>query len=184
MVLKTVLGWHVSLNSNVGSTYTMYLFLWPGRHLAYTIMDYIQWDTIHVHVQCHLWLVHCNNTLFLVMTHIYTVIKITTSSMYLSNKKPCNCPCLKSTTFSVCQQDKHIITTRTVLSWCCRIRQEDGGRICQTGRPSQPPHPLEQDKRVSYVRKGWEWNFRWMANTFVFKSMFFPFVFKYVLYCR
>lgn len=54
---KTVLGWHVSLNSNVGSTYTMYLFLWPGRHLAYTIMDYIQWDTIHVHVQCHLWLV-------------------------------------------------------------------------------------------------------------------------------
>lgn len=124
-----------------------------------------------------------NITLFLVMTHIYTVIKITTSSMYLSNKKPCNCPCLKSTTFSVCQQDKHIITTRTVLSWCCRIRQEDGGRICQTGHPSQPPHPLEQDKRVSYVRKGWEWNFRWMANTFVFKSMFFPFVFKYVLYC-
>lgn len=57
-----------------------------------------------------------NITLFLVMTHIYTVIKITTSSMYLSNKKPCNCPCLKSTTFSVCQQDKHIITTRTVLS--------------------------------------------------------------------
>lgn len=27
-----------------------------------------------------------NITLFLVMTHIYTVIKITTSSMYLSNK--------------------------------------------------------------------------------------------------
>lgn len=121
-----------------------------------------------------------NITLFLVMTHIYTVIKITTSSMYLSNKKPCNCPCLKSTTFSVCQQDKRIITTRTVLSWCCRIRQEDGGRICQTGRPSQPPHPLEQDKRVSYVRKGWEWNFRWMANI---KKHFSPFVFKYVLYC-